>query len=253
MYRFYCPGVNFSSTSVCLSNPDEVHHLRKVLRLKEGDKIYLFDGKGNEAEGIISSVGMRKVIVNIISVKQYIRNSPDIILACAVPKRGKFEVIVEKATELGVTEIIPLETERTEIIFNKDKLLHKLERFKTIAINASKQSGRSIIPIIHTPMEFSVALDLLTKSGVAIIPSLIGERKNLLYILKNLQIPSKISFFIGPEGDFTEAEYEMAKEKGCVPVSLGNTILRVETAAITVVACAHLFFSVDSTKGPLLL
>ncbi len=242
MHRFYCPTSNFSQKNIQITDKDELHHLRDVLRLKKNDTISLFDGKGGEASGKLLSVTPKQADVRIQTAKQTKHKKPLIILACALPKKTKFEFIIEKATELGVDEIIPLKTRRTEINLKGDRLDKKHLRYKTIAINASKQSCRSIIPAIHPITELSSALDHLTKTTTVIIPSLTGKRKNIFGTFKEIKSPKAISFLIGPEGDFTPKEYKLAQEAGCIPVTLGETVLKVETAALCAVSCAHLFF-----------
>jgi 16S rRNA (uracil1498-N3)-methyltransferase len=151
-------------------------------------------------------------------------------------------MIIEKATELGVDEIIPLKTDRTEIKLTDSRQAKKQLRYQTIAINASKQAKRAIVPVIHPIADFTYALDHLTKTTAAIIPSLMENTENLFSAFKKIQSPEAISFLIGPEGDFTPQEYAQAQQKGCLPVTLGKTILKVETAALCALSGANLFF-----------
>ena len=242
MHRFYCPEADFARQQISITNKEELHHLKDVLRLKKDANVCLFNGQGKEASGKILSVSSQKAEVEILSVKECKPNRPRFILACALPKKSKFEWIIEKATELGVDEIIPLNTKRTEINLKGDRLVSKKTRYQTVAINAAKQSQRSFIPTIHPVMDFPSALKSLTKSSTVIIPSLTGERKSLLKALRDMKSSQTISFLIGPEGDFTPEEYAFAQKCGCIAVTLGDTILKVETAAICVLSCASLFF-----------
>jgi 16S rRNA (uracil1498-N3)-methyltransferase len=242
MHRFYCPKTDFSAKTVVITDKEELHHLRNVLRLKNNNDIHLFDGKGKEAAGILLSVTAQKADVQITSVKSYHRSKPLFILACALPKKSKFEMIIEKATELGVDEIIPMMTQRTEVNLKGDRLGKKGIRFHTVALNASKQSQRMIIPTIHPVTDFKTILDHLTETTTTIIPSLPEKSNKLFAVLQRLKSPQAISFFIGPEGDFTPEEYALAQKQGCIPVTLGNTVLKVETAAICTLSCANIFF-----------
>ncbi|MCK5014147.1 MAG: 16S rRNA (uracil(1498)-N(3))-methyltransferase [Candidatus Omnitrophica bacterium] len=242
MHRFYCPDANFTSKHIPITSKDELHHLRDVLRLKKNAQVDLFDGKGREASGSLLSITSQKAEVKILSVKESKRQGPLLILACALPKKSKFEFIIEKATELGVDEIIPLQTQRTEKNLNGNRLVKKLSRYQTVAVNAAKQSQRSFVPVIHPVTDFPSTLDLLTKTTRTIIPSLRGKRENILNVFKKLKSPKAISFLIGPEGDFAPEEYERAESSGCIAVTLGETILKVETAAICTLSCANLFF-----------
>jgi len=151
-------------------------------------------------------------------------------------------MIIEKATELDVDEIIPMITNRTEVKLTDSRQAKKQLRYQTIAINAAKQSKRTIVPVIHPVTDFSSALDQLTKTTIAIIPSLVDSPENLLNAFEKIRSPEAVSILIGPEGDFTPEEYAQAQHKGCIPVTLGKTILKVETAAICSLSCANLFF-----------
>src|SRR3989338_3140883 len=115
MHRFYCPQSNLQNPQVVITDPKELHHLRNVLRLKKGDTLTIFNNQGEEATGHIAAIQPSKVTVAVESVRKDKADLPVMILACAVPKKSKFEVIIEKATELGVDEIIPLKTMRTEM------------------------------------------------------------------------------------------------------------------------------------------
>ena len=248
MHRFYCPQSEFSSTEVVITDKKELHHLHDVLRLKKGDPVCLFNDKNEEARGIILASSPQKVRVQIRSVEKIKPPLPSIILACAIPRKGKFERIIEKATELGVDEIIPLKTQRTEIKINNERTPKKILRYQTVAINAAKQSGRTTVPRIHRINDFFSVLEHLThrdamnRVATIFIPSLSGQRKNLLETFKEIKTPKNIAFCIGPEGDFTPEEYTLAKKYGCQPVSLGKTILKIETAALPAVACTNLYY-----------
>ncbi len=242
MHQFYCPNSNFESKQTVIDDKNELHHLRNVLRLKKDDEVHLFDGRGKEASGTLLIVTAQKATVEIHTVKQIEQKKPLILLACALPKKSKFEMIIEKATELGVDEIFPLKTDRTEVKLTDSRQTKKQQRYQTIAINASKQSKRTIVPIIHPITNFSSVLDHLTQVSTTIIPSLKEDTKNLFSAFRNTKSPEAVSFLIGPEGDFTPDEYAQAQDKGCIPVTLGTTILKVETAALCALSGANLFF-----------
>ena len=135
-------------------------------------------------------------------------------------------------------------TQRTEVILKDDEARDKKrERFESVAISAAKQCQRLTIPKIHPPMKFKEAIVYLKNQNHLVIPSLMGEeRKSLLKIFETMDFSahSGIAFLIGPEGDFTSEEYQYAWQEGCQPVTLGESVLRVETAAIAVVSVAHL-------------
>ena len=243
MHRFYLPDADFTNQTVSITNKNEIHHLHDVLRLKKDDEISIFDGRGSQATGRISACLPLEVQIEIIKVEKITSSMPRIILACAIPKKTKFEWIIEKATELGVSEIIPLKTKRTEIDLKGDRLEKKIQRYQTVAVNAAKQSKRVTVPLIHTITAFDAALSVLTQNATVIIPSLSGKREPLLTVLLKIKPSTPIAFLIGPEGDFTKEEYGQARARGCHAVTLGETTLKVETAAIATLACAQIFYS----------
>ena len=243
MHRVFFPHSDFSTQEILLTDEKEIHHLLNVLRLKKNDKINLFNGQNREASGTIIAINSNGVKIQINEVKKFHSQNATMILACAIPKKSKFEFIIEKTTELGVAEIIPLRTQRTEINLNEERLIKKNLRYQTVAINAAKQCRRQNIPIIHTITDFSTAIAQLSQRTTLLIPSLIEPRIPLLQALNQMNPKQNISIFIGPEGDFTPEEYALAKAKGCTAVSLGETILKVETAAIISVGCSQLFFN----------
>ena len=202
----------------------------------------IFNKNGEEATGRIHGIRPEKVTVTISSVRKDTLDFPIIILACAIPKRSKFEWIIEKAVELGADEIIPLKTKRTEIELKGDPLERKITRYQEVAVNAAKQSRRPRVPVIHPVTDFTSVMELFHSGTTVFIPSLAGERKNILEVFKSIPSPSRIAFLVGPEGDFTPREYAFARTHGCIGVSLGKPVLNVETAALAAVACAQLWF-----------
>jgi len=225
-----------------ISDQQEIHHLLDVLRLKEEDLICIFNGRGQEAACRITKLSRKIVETKMISLK---KNKPkkkaSIILACAIPKKAKFELVIEKCTELGVDEIIPLKTKRTEVHLNKEKAQKKSLRYQTVAINAVKQSKRVTVPRIHPVTKFEDLINSFGQEDIVFLPCLTGKRIPLHKAFPSLIADKKrIIFLIGPEGDFTPQEIDLAVQSRCIPVSLGNTVLKVDTAAISVVAMANL-------------
>lgn len=241
MNRFYTPQTDFSSPSVIITDPKECHHLRDVLRLGSGDRIQLFNGEGMSADGVIGTV--QKSAVTVLIKKVYATVRPylsRLILACALPKKGKFETIIEKTTELGVDEIIPMVTARTECRYDHKRAEKKHIRFSAVAKNAAKQCRRPDLPRIHPITPFSAVLDhFIDGQTNVLIPWLEGERRDLHSVLSGSSRPKKL-ILIGPEGDFTPEEADEAIQRGAQPVSLGPLVLRVETAAIAVTAVSRL-------------
>ena len=241
MHRFFYPQITSSLKEITITESSEIHHIKDVLHLKKNSSIELFTGKGVWAKAKISSIAPKKISVIITAIGDTPPRTPKIILGCAIPKKGKFELIIEKATELGVDEIIPLKTERTEVKLTGERSVKKNSRFQTVALNAAKQCQSSFIPAIHFLTPLSTAIKDLKKRDITIIiPSLEGKTIPLVEALTNHKKIKKIAFLIGPEGDFSDEEYQFVRQEGGIPVSLGPNVLKVETAAITVLAAANL-------------
>jgi 16S rRNA (uracil1498-N3)-methyltransferase len=236
MYCFYCPDADFSKPSIVISDAHEIHHIKDVLRLKKGSLIQIFNARSQQADVVIEQINEDAIEVRVQTVKQMEDAQAKIILACAPPKKGKFEFIIEKCTELGVDEIIPLRTKRTEVVFKEDRMASKLSRFEAVAINAAKQSKRLKVPRIHPMTSLAEVLKTLDPNGVHLFPSLHNHSKHITDVLLKADKNVPVTIFIGPEGDFTPDELDLAIKHGCVPVSLGDTVLKVETAAIAAVA-----------------
>lgn len=234
-HSFFCPDLTANKNKILIIDREEVHHLSNVLRLKKADEISIFNGKGLAAQGIIKSISNNTVEVETVSFKTAKPNTPLIVLACAIPKRSKFETIIEKCTELGVDEIIPLKTIRSEVKVSSSS--RHSERYHDVAINAAKQCGRSFLPKIHPFTDLKDALDQISADDLSIIGCLKGEPKRLPDIkLSDAKEKARIIVFIGPEGDFTDDEINTAIEKGCIPITLGPNVLKVETAAISCIS-----------------
>ena len=236
MYRFYCPNADFFKPSLLITDKDEIHHIKDVLRQQKGGGIQIFNARSQQADAIIEEISEKSILVKIKKVVQAQEAQIKIILACAPPKKGKFEFIIEKCTELGVDRIIPLKTRRTEVVFNEERMAGKLNRFQTVAMNAAKQSKRMKVPHIAPMTALAQVLKDLDPQGVYLFPSLHDHPKHIADVLLKGDRQKPVTIFIGPEGDFTPDEVELAIRHGCVPVSLGDTVLKVETAAIAVVA-----------------
>jgi 16S rRNA (uracil1498-N3)-methyltransferase len=241
MHRFLSKHTDLNTKTLTITDPKEIHHLNTVLRLKKGSEIAVFNGQGDEVLAKVEALTPQSVQLTISSaVKKSTSNIITVTLACAIPKKAKFETIIEKCTELGVDRIIPVITERTEVRLSEERADKKQKRYETVAINAAKQSQRSILPVVEMPTTFNDLLKRLLPTDAAFIPCLAGERKNILDAFQLNEGQTNTIFFIGPEGDFTAKELKDALTAGCIPVTLGSHVLKVDTAAITTVAAAKL-------------
>jgi len=232
MNRFFISIDAIKDNEITISGSD-VRHIRDVLRLKPGDKIIAVDGTSFEYLVDLKSVEKDKVIGEIVDKRKPLKEpSVSITLAQGIPKRDKMEIIIRMTTELGIKEIIPVMTERVVV---RDNFENKMLRWRKIALESAKQSGRLEIPLIREVMEFKDILADIKQWDLALIPWELFKERKLSDVLKNKDA-KKVIIFIGPEGGFSHNEVNLAKEYGVVPISLGNRILRVETAGVVAVS-----------------
>jgi 16S rRNA (uracil1498-N3)-methyltransferase len=237
MRRFYLadePQGDF----LTLSSAEQLHHLRTVLRLKPGDEVETFDGLGNVYLSRIASVDKDAARLQVISRRSITPPASRTLIGCAVPKNVKMDDIVDKLTQLGVDTIMPLKTERViaNLEANGDV---RLARWRKIALSAAEQSGRSFLPEVTDVAGLPDFLKAARAYPIKLIPTLEGKRASLSEVLSRARSQS-VAVLIGPEGDFTPAEIELAVQAGFLAVSLGQLVLRVDTAAVAVAAYIHL-------------
>jgi 16S rRNA (uracil1498-N3)-methyltransferase len=210
----------------------EVKHIRKVLRLKEGDEITVFDGLGKELKGTIVEEGLSSVAIRIEHVISSRKDSPlEVTLAQSLLKGEKMDYLIQKATELGVQDIIPFISSRSVPFLEKSKRLRRHHRWEKIAVEASKQCGRTIIPKIEPVQDFSEMLRGAAQNALRLI---LWEKEGmkLKEILGRSKERQEFFFVVGPEGGFSQREIEEGKRAGFIPVTLGERILRAETASL---------------------
>jgi 16S rRNA (uracil1498-N3)-methyltransferase len=239
MRRFFAAPENFSEKKIRL-NDDESRHLRDVLRLRVGEKVAVFDGAGNEF--LCSIELIERKAVSLLIREKINAPSPEsdlnLTLAVALLKGEKFDLVVQKATELGVKRILPLETARADVKIKDEKdVAKKLERWRRIALEAAKQSGRAVVPEIEKPIGFEDFVK--TSSGERIFFAERGGEELNQMSNKNFE---ELTIVVGAEGGWDEREIELARAEDFKIVTLGGRILRAETAAIVTVALLqHLF------------
>lgn len=242
MSRFYAPPSAVKGGKI-YAGKEESRHISNVMRLKEGDEVIVFDGSGKEYAGRIESIKNRGAIIDIEkTIAPAAGPCVRVALAQALIKKDKMDYIVEKATELGIAEIIPLETGRA--VARPDKAAHgrKLERWRRMAIEAAKQCGRRDLPKIEKINAFDEILNLFPMYDMVLMPCLSGETVSLNEAITRVKDPKDILLMIGPEGDFTPGEIGQARQKGALLVSLGGLVLKSDTAALAALAMLNYAF-----------
>jgi len=229
MPRFYAPDAQWSSGIVSLDEA-EGRHAAEVLRLQQGDVVSLFDGAGRVANARLILVGKRRVEAEILDVATSPLPAGRTTLVQALPKGKLFEWILEKAVELGVSRIVPLLTEHTVVQIEGSDRQRKKEKWERVVVEACKQCGQNWLPEIMLPVSLPDFLKE-TPPAVSVIGSLHPGATRL-----HEAVPSPLrvdaAIWIGPEGDFSRSELDRVVARGVCPVSLGDIVLRVETAAM---------------------
>ncbi len=234
MRRFYAPPENFNQAQITLSL-EETRHLRDVLRLGRGEKILVFDGAGKEFLGEIETIGKKETSLQIIEEVQPLapESALDLTLAAALLKGEKFELVIQKAVELGVTRFIPIVTKRCEVkLKDADK---KLDRWRKIVLEASKQCGRAKLMQVESAVNFELLIkNSASRSLSSEVFVLFSEKSGESF--SSLKSNQKLTAVIGSEGGWEALEIESAKQHNFQIITLGGRILRAETAAIAVSA-----------------
>ena len=206
----------------------EFRHIKNVLRVRIGDRLIFTTGDGDEYHSVISSVGNKYIKAQIGRITRKTNEPLEFIaIAIAPPKAQRMDWFVEKATELGASEIIPVLTKRSVVVPGTSKV----NRWRRIAISAIKQAERSILPEIKDLTSFEDFLSLSMEFPIRFIAYEKEDKKNFKTYLSGKK-NKKIIVLIGPEGGFDDEEVELAQSKGFIPVTLGVTKLRTETAGI---------------------
>jgi 16S rRNA (uracil1498-N3)-methyltransferase len=230
IHSFTPPGT--LQTSRLALPPDESHHLARVLRAQPGQPITLFDGQGSLAEGLIEEVSKKEVTVRILSCQTVAPPRVDITLIQALPKPDRFEMILQKATELGIRHIQPVAS--AHAVLRSKEPEKQRERWQTILRNAAQQCNAAWLPMIQEIKKLEPLLPALRTFDVTFIGSLHPSAQPFRQAFQSLEKSTvkTAALLIGPEGDWTADETADAVAAGAIPVTFGPQILRTETAAL---------------------
>lgn len=212
----------------------EAHHILHVKRAKLGEKITLFDGNGYEYQAHITEILRDKVKVLIEQSRAVDRESPvDITIAFSIPKGKHAPFLIQKCAELGIRTLIPIFCKRS-VVDIRNSAGEKIERWNKIAIEASKQCKRNFVTRIENLVPFADFVNNRCHSDLPLIACTAPHAKTLKSLVREYPAAKKIVCIIGPEGGFTGSEIESAEKAGYIPAIIGNSTLRVETAAIAI-------------------
>jgi len=230
MKRYFAPALDRG-----VLDAEQAHHCSDVMRQKVGDLLSVFNGEGVEAKARITEIGKDEVKFQVLAKATAARAVHPIWLAQALTKPRSMELIIQKATELGVAELVPLQSDHSVVQVDDEKADAKLEKWNKLTIEAAKQCGQNWLPKVHAPQAPRDFMAGIPRGAVKLIASLQAEARPLKAVLRetlpSLKPGTPIVVMIGPEGDFTPAEIGAARSAGFAPVSLGKIILRAETAA----------------------
>ncbi len=235
MYCCYVLPSQISGNTIHIDN-SERHHLINVLRLKRGDEVQVFDGEGNSYNAVLGDTRSSVVNASICHHQFYAPNSPQITLFQGLPKSDKLQLIVQKTTEIGVDQIVPMICQRSipkQTVATQKK---RQARWQRIAIEAAKQCKRPRFPKVLDTRKITDCFEMATHLDLSILFWENEENQEIKVILQNHRQIRSVGLFIGPEGGFSDEEVEDAIQSGCIPARLGDNILRTETAAIVGVA-----------------
>lgn len=231
MHTFYVPPTQCRGDIATITGAER-HHLRNVLRTASGDTIRIIDGKGNVYIAAVCNTAAEETRAKILHHEFYLKPPPFLTLFLGLPKNDKMELILQKATELGVTQIVPMRSERSL----QKPSQNRWERWHRVILSATKQCKRPWLPELAGAQKFE---DCLAQVEAFALSLIFWENETKRYIKKVLRGAPKaesIALFVGCEGGFSDEEINAATESGCIPVTLGLNILRTETAAIAAVA-----------------
>lgn len=238
MHRFHLPPAACRGVRLTLEGA-EAAHASRVLRLGIGETVTVLDGTGGELVCRIEAVSRNSVGLEVVERRFHPRPPTAVVLLQAVTKARSMEVILQKATELGASEIIPVLAERCVPEFRPREAGRKAEKWQVVAVEAMKQCGTPWLPVVHPPTPFCerVRESGQPGDGLALLGDLApGTPPARVMFARQRQSPAwpprTIRLWIGPEGDFAPAEYEAIRARGAVPMSFGPRVLRSETAAI---------------------
>lgn len=243
MRRFFQPAASVREGLITLTGA-EAHHAAQVIRLRVGESAVVLDGKGAEHQCTAVRIDRRQVDLKIERTQHHPAPGCRIRLVQAITKGKSFDLILQKAVELGATEIQPLLSERVVARPHPREFQDKAEKWNLVLIEAAKQCGAVWLPVVREPLEIANALAAETEFELRLVAALNLDpihphRVFSEFIEKERRSPRSVSIWVGPEGDFTADELALICRAGAMPVTLGSLVLRSETAAVSALAIVN--------------
>ncbi len=238
MYLFFVKPEQIDGKRITITGAD-VNHIRNVLRMRPGEEIAVSNGlDGREYRCRIDTIAQEEISCTLLFIKEDGLELPArVYLFQGLPKADKMELIIQKAVELGVYEVIPVATKRSVVKLDAGKEKRRLERWQSIAEAAAKQSRRRIIPAVHGVLSMEEAVRYAGEMDCKLIPYELAEgMSRTKELIGNIRKGQSVAVFIGPEGGFEDDEIALAMQEGILPVTMGRRILRTETAGFTMLA-----------------
>ena len=246
MYQFFVEDEQVTEDGVLITGSD-VNHIRNVLRMKPGEKVRISTRAGANYLCSITQVEEMSVAAQILETMAGTELPNRIVLFQGLPKADKMELIIQKAVELGAAEVVPVSMKNCVVKLDAKKAENKVKRWQQIAESAAKQSKRSLIPAVHEVLSYREAVAYAAECDVRLVPyeneqGMAGTKTMIEAIVPG----ESIAVFIGPEGGFDESEIAEARDAGMKTISLGNRILRTETAGLA--ALSILMYQIESKE-----
>lgn len=213
------------------------HHLARVLRVSLGENIILFNGEGGEYHAVIRQINKKNIVAEVLKFADRNVESPvKIILAQGLARGEKMDFVIQKAVEMGVSEIVPVITERCNVRLDQEREQKRMQHWQAVVISACEQSGRNRLPVMHAPIELEEWMEKTDAEMKFVLSPHAAEK------LHDVKRASSVAVVIGPEGGLSEAEIQAAQRKGFSALNLGPRILRTETAALAALAVLQFVF-----------
>jgi 16S rRNA (uracil1498-N3)-methyltransferase len=252
MQRYFIPTSQFNEEKLYIIG-DDAHHIHRVMRMKEGNRVFCCNDVGETCVSEITNITNEKVELDVV---EWLRDSAElpvrVAIASGLPKGDKLELIIQKATELGAHQFVPFNAARSIVKWDEKKGDKKVERWGKIAKEAAEQSHRSVVPTILHPISIDSLIKLSETFDYKIVAfeeeARVGEQSRLANLYQQMKVGQSLLAVFGPEGGLAEKEVEKLQRAGFISCGLGPRILRTETAPLYVLSTISYHFELQGVK-----